>query len=136
MPRLPDLIPDSGILIALPIEELARSVLIAANSSAQNGRFLAAYVLAHEVLCGGMIDNGLPIYPVALYPQISRAGREAWQWLEANLLIMPDEGTNGTNGWRVLTRRGEALVGDGRAYHAYIGALAFPKTMLHPPSPH
>ena len=132
MPRLPDLIPDPDVLLALPPEELARSVLIAAASAAQNGSFLAANVLAQDVLCGGLVNDGMPTYPAQRYAQISRAGREAWQWLEINLLIMPAEGINGANGFRVLTRRGEALVADEASYRSYVQAIAFPKAMLHP----
>lgn len=132
MPRLPDLIPDPDVLLDLPPEELARSVLIVANSAAQNGMFQAANVLAREALCGGLVDNGLPVYPTQRYPQIWRAGREAWQWLEVNILVMPAEGMNGNNGWRVLTRRGEALLEDEAGYRAYVDAVGFPKTLLHP----
>lgn len=132
MPRLPDLIPDPDLLLALPPEELARSVLIAAASAAQNGKFLVSDVASQDQLCGGLASTGAPAYAAQAYRQIARAVREAWQWLEANLLIMPDEGMNGASGYRVLTRRGEALLGDDAGYRAYVGALAFPKTMLHP----
>ncbi len=132
MARLPELIPDPDVLLALPPEELARSVLKAAASAAQNGMFLAANVLAQDVLCGGLAPAGVPTYPAQRYAQVSRAGREAWQWLEINLLIVPAEGMNGTNGWRVLTRRGEALAADEHGYRSYVQAIAYPKAMLHP----
>ena len=132
MTRLPELIPDPEALLALPPEELARFVLIAAASSASNGLISSEQVIGNEALCGGVVNNGQPVYPSQRFQQISRAGREAWQWLEVNLLVMPAEGSNGNNGWRVLTRRGEALVGDEAGYRTYVGAVGFPKTILHP----
>jgi len=131
MPSLPILIPDPEILIALAPEELGRSVLMAAASSAQNGLFSAMGVLGPEAL-HGRGEPGPGVYPRAREHQISRAAREAWQWLEVNLLIMPAEGMNGQNGHRVLTRRGEALLGDEAGYRAYVAAIAFPKSMIHP----
>jgi uncharacterized protein (TIGR02391 family) len=132
MTRLPELIPDPETLLALSPDELARSVLIAAAASSRNGLITPDQVIGRDALCGGVVNNGQPVYPPERFQQISRAGREAWQWLEVNLLVMPAEGINGNNGWRVLTRRGENLVSDEARYRTYAGALGFPKTILHP----
>lgn len=131
MPTLPQLIPDDEVVIALPVEELARSVLIVAASTAQNGMFSNHNVISPQALFGTGIP-GPPTYPRAREHQLIRAFSEAWQWLEVNMLIMPAEGINGQNGFRVLTRRGEALVGNENAYRAYISAAAFPKSLIHP----
>lgn len=131
MPTLPQLIPDDEIVIGLPVEELARSVLISAASAAQNGMFSTHNVISHQILFGAGIP-GPASYPRGREHQIVRALSEAWQWLEVNMLIMPAEGINGQNGFRVLTRRGEALIGNENAYRAYIAAAAFPKSLIHP----
>lgn len=132
MASLPQLIPDPDLLLALPTEELARSVLLAANDSGQNGMVIAERVIGQQALCGIGIPNGQPYYPEARYVEVWRAGREAWAWLEVNLLIIPAEGINGNNGWRVLTRRGEALLANEAAFKTYVSGLAFPKNLLHP----
>lgn len=132
MPSLPQMIPDPDLLLALPTEELARSVLLAGDSSAQNGMVIAERVIGQTALCGTGIPNGQTHYPQTRYGEIWRACREAWGWLEVNLLIMPAEGTNGNNGWRVFTRRGEALLANEAAFKTYVRSLAFPKSLLHP----
>jgi len=52
MPTLPQLIGDPEVLLALPPEELGRSILIAAASSAQNGLFSAMEVIGQDALHG------------------------------------------------------------------------------------
>lgn len=131
MPTLYQLIPDPEVVLALAPEELARSVLVAAHTHTQNGMFIASETIGPEALAGPNFGSGQG-YPRQRYPALSRACREAWAWLEVNLLIMPAEGINGNNGWRVLTRRGEALVNDAPAFQAYVQAAAFPKALLHP----
>ena len=132
MPTLPQLIGDPEVVLALAPEELARNVLIAAHTGAQNGMFNAMATIGPETLVGPSFGNGAGFYPRERCPALSRACREAWAWLEVNLLIMPAEGMNGNNGWRVLTRRGEALVDDAPTFQAYVQAVTFPKAMLHP----
>jgi len=131
MPTLPQLVPDAEVLLAFAPEELGKFVLEAAVSSAQNQLFSLMGISAHPVLYGNGIP-GPPVYPEARRFAINRAVGEAWQWLEVNLLIMPAEGQNGHNGYRVLTRRGEAALADGQAYDAFVAASAFPKALLHP----
>ncbi|SCB40709.1 TIGR02391 family protein [Rhizobium hainanense] len=57
---------------------------------------------------------------------------EGWHWLEINMLIMPAGGMNGNNGWKVLTRRGRAVLADENAFRSYAHASQFPKSLLHP----
>lgn len=132
MPTLPQLIPDPDIVVALAPEELARSLLQAAHSASQNGMFSAMGTIGPEALVGPGFGDGAGYYPRDRHVPISRACREAWAWLEVNLLIVPAEGVNGTNGYRVLTRRGEALLGNEDAFRTYVRAVAFPKALLHP----
>jgi hypothetical protein len=57
---------------------------------------------------------GAPEYEIEL------AVGEAWAWLERELLLIPATGINGSNGWRVLSRRGQAFldIGDASALRA------------------
>jgi uncharacterized protein (TIGR02391 family) len=64
-------------------------------------------------------------------PEIEVAVTEAWGWLEIQLFLVPAAGINGTNGWRVLGRRGQA-VRDQAQFKAFRAAAAFPKELLHP----
>lgn len=56
---------------------------------------------------------------------------EALHWLEVNAFLLPAPGINGTNGFRVLGRRGQELV-DRDQFDAFQKAAAFPKSLLHP----
>ena len=56
---------------------------------------------------------------------------EAWQWLENQLIIVRDSGTNGNNGFRVLGRRGK-LLRTAEQFKAFRQAAAFPEELLHP----
>lgn len=131
MPSLPQLIPDPDLLVAMAPEELARFVLVAAASTEGNRMFSELSLVGQEALFGGL-SPGPAAYPKAQAYAITRAAREAFRWLELNLLIMPAEDTNGRNGWRILTRRGEALAEDEASFRSYVTGLAFPKAMLHP----
>jgi len=85
MPTLPQLVPDADVLVALPPEELAMSVLVAANSGSQNGMFSRMSVSGPELLYG----NGIPgptVYPRERSAQIEEAVGEAWLWLELNMI--------------------------------------------------
>ena len=73
-----------------------------------------------------------PVYPAHRMPEVEVAVAEAWQWLQIHLLIVPAAGTNGRNGWMMLSRRGRALVGNNEAFQRFREAAAFPKELLHP----
>ena len=47
------------------------------------------------------------------------------------MLIVPQPGINGNNGWMVLSRRGAAIA-DEQEFHKFREAAAFPKSLLHP----
>jgi uncharacterized protein (TIGR02391 family) len=130
MATLPQLIPDADVLLALPPEELAETLLALADSSKQNGMFSAANMTGDQTLFGTGIP-GPPVYPRHMQHQIEEALGEAWLWLELNMLIMPASGINGRNGWKVLTRRGRAMLADHSEFKGYLAAAGFPKSMLH-----
>lgn len=130
MATLPELVPDVEVLLALAPEELAQSVLVAAQAAMQNGLFSALGVTGPEALYGLGIP-GPTVYPRAREHQITEALGEAWLWLELNMLIMPAPGLNGANGYKVFTRRGRDVVADPARFAAYRSAAAFPKSLLH-----
>ena len=131
MPKIQEVIPDIGILVALAPEQLGRVLLSLAAGHVQNRMFNPAAISGGEALYGHGIP-GRPLYPRGREWEISIALGEAWQWLEINSLIMPADDINGSNGWKVFTRRGVKLVDDESAFRAFISASQFPRAMLHP----
>jgi uncharacterized protein (TIGR02391 family) len=131
MPTLPELVPDVDVLLALAPEELAKPILLACRAAGQNGMFTAGSVIGDQAL-HGMGIPGPAVYSRARASMISVATREAFQWLELNMLIMPAADMNGANGWKVLTRKGIELTDDPDRFDAYRAAAGFPKRLLHP----
>jgi uncharacterized protein (TIGR02391 family) len=130
MTHISAFIPDIDVLLALAPEELAPAILALAARHAQNGmcnlaNMTTAFQASHFQATPSRSN------PAQAERQISLAIREAWQWLYLNMLIMPAEGINGTNGWMVFTRKGEELL-QGGDFKAFREAAAFPKPLLHP----
>lgn len=124
---LAQLIPDADLVLQLPSEELAFYVLQAAQQASSTGR-MNIQVPYNEVTGTG---GRTPAYPPAARGKIEVAIAEAWQWLENQLLIVPEPGVNGKNGYRLLGRRAGGLR-TAEQFKAFRQALAFPKELLHP----
>jgi len=123
MPTLFELIPDVDVLVQLAPEELGKQLLSVARANLQhNGMFHPQAV--SEVV-------GQPWYPPQRRDEIDLALSEGWAWLKQNMLLVPAPGTNGTNGWLVLSRRAKRMTEEGD-FDAFRAAAMFPKTMLHP----
>jgi uncharacterized protein (TIGR02391 family) len=127
MALLTNLIPDPDVLIALAPEELAETVLRIAADTRQNN-------LAHIQSLTSQIQGrppSMPGYPQNRWPQIELALAEAWNWLCVQGLLIPEPGSNGSNGWMLLSRRAQGLLSKG-TFKSYARSLAFPKSLLHP----
>ena len=122
-----DEIPSVELLLSLAPEELAPVLLKQAVATMQNGIFQRP---GDHLLYPGPIPNS-PEYPRGRADEIEIAVAEAWGWLEINLLVVPAPGINGTNGFRVLSRRGAALLRNGK-FDEFRRAAEFPKSLLHP----
>ncbi len=122
-----DEIPSVELLLSLAPEELAPVLLKQAVATMQNGIFQRP---GDHLLYPGPIPNS-PGYPRGQADEIEIAVAEAWGWLEINLLVVPAPGINGTNGFRVLSRRGAALLRNGK-FDEFRRAAEFPKSLLHP----
>jgi uncharacterized protein (TIGR02391 family) len=129
MATLPEVIPNAEVVIALDPSELARTLLKLAERSRQNNIFLPAYITGPEALFPA--DPGRPRYDRGRQPDLEIAAGEAWHWLELNMLIMPAPGSNGHNGWKVLTRRGLGIRDDSD-FDRFRNAGLLPKSLLHP----
>jgi uncharacterized protein (TIGR02391 family) len=56
---------------------------------------------------------------------------EAWAWLEAQGLVVPEEGINGSNGFRRMSRRAHRFENESD-FARYAVARRLPKDALHP----
>lgn len=126
MQELAQAIPDVEALLALEPEELGAKLLFLARQRTQRAENLGMLHL-------GNVENELSRLEIyrARWAEVSLAFAEAWAWLEAQGLIVPAEGMNGTNGWRRLSRRAAKFESeiDVRPY-AFVRRL--PKEVLHP----
>jgi uncharacterized protein (TIGR02391 family) len=122
-----DEIPTVEVLLSLAPQELAPAVLKQAVASMQNGIFARP---SEHLLYPGPIPNS-PGYPRGRANEIEVAVAEAWGWIEINLLVVPAPGINGSNGYRVLSRQGKALLENGK-FDDFRRAAEFPKALLHP----
>jgi uncharacterized protein (TIGR02391 family) len=125
MIELPRDIPDIQVLLALEPEELGAKMLFLMRTRRGN---LSYTGLIEEPWAE--IVPGRPQYP----PNTKAAGQiaiaEAWAWLIAQGLIVPQPGINGMNGYVNLSRR--ALKFENEAEFAnYAAARRLPKESLH-----
>jgi len=127
MIELPKVIPDPDLLLALEPEELAVKMLFILRQRGQPkfhpGNF-------QNELCEDPV-SGRPGYPRQRQKEIELALTEAWSWLEAQGLIVPDEGTNGQNGWRRLSRRAQRMESEAD-FASFKTARLLPREILHP----
>jgi uncharacterized protein (TIGR02391 family) len=122
-------IPDVDVLLSLAPEELAWTLLKIVRNTWGGDRFHTdsfTSTVAGTVLWGDLA----PMYQQRIN-EVEVAVAEAVQWLTIHMLIIPEPGYNGTNGFKVLSRRGRALA-DEAQFRDYRQAAAFPKAMLHP----
>lgn len=129
MATLPTEIADPEVVLALDPSELARTLLKLAKQSLQNRIFLPASITGPDALCP--IDPGRSRYARTNQYELQIAAGEAWHWLDLNLLMMPDPGVNGQNGYKVVTRRGWAIEDD-EGFERFRNAGVVPKSLLHP----
>ena len=125
MKELPNEIPQVELLLELQPEELAAKVL-----------FLVRKRKDHMIMLDNYLDelrrmpSGQRSYPSEKHGLIDQAMREAFAWLEAQGLLIPASGTNGKNGWRVLSRRAQQFE-DESAFANYKQGKMLPRELLH-----
>lgn len=75
--------------------------------------------------------GGYQAYPRERTAEINLAVAEALGWLEVQGLTVRDWGTNGSNGWRVLSHRAQRIENDAD-FAGYSDARRLPREALHP----
>lgn len=120
--------PDPDVLLALEPEELAAKLLFLLRSRTDLGQRYNPGGLDNELWQN---VPGFPPYPRERADEINLAIAEAFAWLEAQGLAVPDTGLNGSNGWRRLSRRALKLE-NATAFAQYAMARRLPREALHP----
>jgi hypothetical protein len=126
MPQFNELIPTFEILQSMSVEDVGHALLKVAKSQVQNGTFWP----------DGLIQVSSRIgYREIVFPEHKREVEqicgEALNWLSVNSLIMPAPGLNGSNGYKMLSTKGEALA-DQTNLDSFRHAASFSKALLHP----
>jgi len=120
-------IPSVDALLALEPEELGAKLLFLTRQREGDGMFHPGNY-ADELF--GQV-SGSEGYPGARRPEIELAYVEAWAWLEAQGLVVPEPGINGRNGWRRLSRRAKRFENE-EEFTGFAAATSLPKSILHP----
>lgn len=128
MRALFDAIPDIEVLLALEPEELGAKLLFLVR--AQYGLAMFHPGNMENELWAGVIPSQAT-YSRQYQRDISLALAEARSWLEAQGLVVPEEGMNGQHGWRRLSRRAQKFE-NAAAFANYAVARRLPKEALHP----
>lgn len=127
MIELPRDIPDVRVLLALEPEELGAKMLFLMRQ--RDGASLNIEGMLREPWAE--ITPGRPQYPRDARPGAELAIAEAFAWLSAQGLIIPQAGINGANGWVRLSRRALKFQ-DEAEFANYAIARRLPKESLHP----
>ena len=127
MIELPTVIPDVEVLLTLEPEELGAKMLFLLRSRTE--RMFNLATLREELWSQSLSDR--PQYSSNRKQEIDLAVAEALAWLDAQGLIVPAEGMNGQNGWRLLSRRARKFE-DEKDFTNFAVARRLPKESLHP----
>ena len=126
--KIYELVPDADVVVGLAAEELGFQLLQVARTNIQNG-LVNRTVLIDLAPTPGQAQA--PPYAQPRQADVEIALMEALHWVEVNGLLIPAPGINGTNGFRVFSRRGREVL-DRNRFDDFRRAAAFPKSMLHP----
>lgn len=121
MKELATVIPDVKMLLDLTPEELGAKILFLLRRRSE--------ATFHGSHLDGELWGGFP-YPPAFKSQVELAITEAFAWLTAQGLIVPDSGSNGRSGWMRLSRRARKMESEADFASFNVGRL-LPKEILH-----
>lgn len=121
MPSIYELIPDHELLLDLSLEELGGVVLEYLHSLPENS--------PHFSLHDFSLPSTVKEYPSEHQDNIIKALREAWQWLEIEVLIVRNPTFSSDRVF--ISRQGQKLK-NAVDVEAYRRANLLPKDLLHP----
>jgi uncharacterized protein (TIGR02391 family) len=120
-------IPDVNVVLALEPEELGAKLLFLVRQREGERHFHPG----NYVLELSNQRDPPPGYPRQRLPELELACTEAWAWLEAQGLVVPQPGINGQSGWRRLSRRARKFENE-EEFKGFASAQLLPKAVLHP----
>ncbi|MGD9803452.1 MAG: TIGR02391 family protein [Hyphomicrobiaceae bacterium] len=115
-------LPEPEVILRLEPEELGARLLFATreiegDKMFEPGRFAKS-----------LVQHFSPHHTLAA--DIELAMVEAWAWLQAQGLVVPEPGINGTHGWRRLSRRARQFETQ-QSFKDFTAAKMLPKALLH-----
>lgn len=132
MLELAQAIPDVEVLLTLEPEELGAKLLFCLRKRSLPQDMFHPSSLNNELWGQSFVPGHQTPYPRQKRAAIELALVEAWAWLEAQGLVVPDlDATNASNGWRRLSRRAKRFESETDFAH-YAVARMLPKEVLHP----
>jgi uncharacterized protein (TIGR02391 family) len=122
-------IPDVEVFLSLEPEELSAKLLFVFRQHVDrhSGHFLP---MRFKDEIWEAVRYQRPTYPLGKQAAVNLAFTEAVAWLEAQGLIVPAEGVNGRNGFRVLSRRARRFESEGE-FANYTVARMLRREALH-----
>ena len=131
MRELTKAIPDVEALLALEPEELGAKLLFLMRARLTQEPNLMFHLGTMQSEMQGSRHDGWPRYPDNRSGEVERAIAEAWAWLEAQGLLVSAPSTNGSNGFRFLSRRARRFQNESE-FANYAVSRMLPKDALHP----
>ena len=125
MLQLVQAIPDVDMLLSLEPEELATKLLLLLQ---RRGGMHHLGNYASELWAPPYSNR--PGYPIDRQREIGLALAEAWNWLEVQGLLLPEDGINGQNGFRRLSRRAQRIENE-NGFVQYAAARRLARDTLH-----
>lgn len=125
MYELPKIIPDADALLALEPEELAQVVLQIMKERREDNYSIHNCIneVAHHDP-----SRGDPAYPRERHREIELALSEAFAWMTAQGLLIPQPRSNG---WMVLSRRAHKITGE-QDFSEFVKIQQLNPAILHP----
>lgn len=132
MQEIAQAIPEVDVLLALEPEELGAQLLFfLRRRNFPRGQFQTSSLIGELWASTSVLQlNYRPPYPTSRQADVKQALAEAFAWLEAQALIIPDP-ENGNYGWKVLSRRAKRFENQ-TEFVRYAVARMLPKDALHP----
>ena len=128
MATLISIVPDVDVLVALAPEELAEIVLRLAREKMQNNQ-IHLQAIASDIHGSPGTSEG---YPQNRKKDAELALAEAWNWLSVQGLLIPAPGSNGNNGWMLLSRRARAILAKDSFKRMHVAFSSPEPCCIHP----
>lgn len=128
MIELRSAIPDPDVVLALEPEELAATLLMLMRTRGECETF-SVHNMVGEVRHEDP-SRGISGYPRDRWPDLELAVSEAFAWLEAQALLVPQPGSHGGS-WKVLSRRARRFESE-EDFRQFQMARRLNRDLLHP----